>query len=112
MPRGSATTSAAAIVLAAAVGMMAAGSATAQTFKLPKEDFGRFEPIGKAAPSNAPKPPASQGQQTPPTRDNNNGGGNGQPETPRTRETRLPDPPGPTFDPPGPGDGGGIVPNR
>jgi len=83
-----------------------------KTFKLPKEDFGRFEPIGKAAPSNAPKPPASQGQQTPPTRDNNNGGGNGQPETPRTRETRLPDPPGPTFDPPGPGDGGGIVPNR
>jgi len=38
MPRGSATTSAAAIVLAAAVGMMAAGSATAQTFKLPKAE--------------------------------------------------------------------------
>ncbi|HEU5473072.1 MAG TPA: transglycosylase domain-containing protein [Actinophytocola sp.] len=86
-----------------------------KTFKLPKEGFGKYDPIGKEAsanPSSTAKPPPSDGRGNGNgngggNNGGNNGGGNSEPTRP-TRPTRPPiTVPTELPDPPGPGDGGG-----
>ncbi|MFL6143865.1 MAG: transglycosylase domain-containing protein [Labedaea sp.] len=84
-----------------------------KTFKLPKEDFGKYEPIGKESPlsaaaSSASSKPSNPGQQP----NNPTTSTTQQPEDPpttTTKRTRIPGPSGPTTIPglPGPGDGTG-----